>query len=195
MGAAVAVGAGMSIVGGVASAEQQHEAEVAEATRIRNMKEAAKMKYSGVEESGNMMKMAGRDYTKSMIAEVSRVSNANLTDTKNSIQEARSTSIANTEGITAGISKAKEQMSLEIQANKAVNTVKEHKTALISQLIEENDKRTNDINNKIVAEKNNMDATMAYKAITASTTSKLLNVVNGGMQGFQSGYSLGTAFL
>lgn len=183
---------GASIAGDLYS---KQSARKAEEKKIKALKTTALRQYASTEDAANIMKGAARSSAIDSVGEILRVGGAETRDTLIEIQKARSTSMAQTEGLTSGISKGRSARAFEIKANKILSQVKSKETSEISKILDAKDKVQNDLNNKLISAHNELQTTLAQKLPKADLVSDLLSVGTAAMSGYSAGTSIeGTEF-
>jgi len=173
-----AVGGAASIFGARDAAKRQRE-------QIKANRLAAKYKYSSTLDSVNLMKAATREQTANAIAEQVRAGGAAGRDVQDKVQAAAGTVIASSEGLTSGRSKGREMVGLYMKGNKVLQEVKNQTTSAVNQLVDIQDKRTNDLNNALLQSYQEMSA------VLSNTGPDLGNNVAGFLSGAMGGASAG----
>jgi len=142
--------AGGAVVGaGLKFLEIDAEAKKQEAA-IKARRLGAKMQFSAVEDSTNIMKATTREQTVNAVGETLRAGYNNSTKTKQAVDKAVGTSIAKQEGLTSGRSQGRAMVSLYVQGSKAVQESDAQTKMSINKLVDQQDKISNDLNNKLL---------------------------------------------
>lgn len=178
--------AGASVLGNLYSTQAKREADEA---LIKSQKYTAIAKYSSTEFAANIMKDAARSSAVDAVGEILRVGGAEATKVSLELQKYRSKSIAQSEGLTSGISKGREARAFEIQANKVLSEVKSKTTSEISKILDAKDKVQNDINNKLLAAHNELKTVLAQKLPKQDFIAEAINLGTTAMAGYSSGAS------
>lgn len=181
--------AAVSVISTVAGNKENADAQK-EAIGLNRL--AATLTYSATEDSINIMKAVSNEQTKNSIAETARAGAAISSDVKQAVTKAASTSISQSEGLTSGNSKGREMIALQIQGQKALSKSKSNTASSINQIVDQKDKITNDLNNKLLAAHQDMAAVLSNTgpAITGNTQ----RVISSAASGASTGLSLGAKF-
>ena len=170
------------IMGGKAAAKE------ADRRRDAEMK-AAKMKYKSMESSVNIMKAAGEEAATNAAGEALRAGGAANQDVRDKVQEATSTSLSKSEGLTSGRSAGRDMVSLKIKGNKVLQDTKQETQNMISEITMLQDKQTNDLNNQLLAAHQDMTNVLTtpgatYQQNVAGLVSSTIGATaNGAMLG------------
>jgi vacuolar-type H+-ATPase subunit E/Vma4 len=181
-------GAALGGLLGGRSARKQAEAQ-AEALRLK--KEAALMAYKSAESSVNIMKAAVREETQNAVGEALRAGSENVRQTAQAIKKGSGTLQASQEGLASGQTKAREMATFYVKGNKVMDQVKDQTTGAINQLISEQDKMTNELNNQLLKSYQDMSAVLAQRTPEVDYLGATLG---GALKGAQIGMSLGSGF-
>ena len=190
--AVAAAAGGLAAVGIISTVMGNKEAAKAQQAQIRANRLSAKYTFSSTEDSVNIMKAVNREQTTNAVIEVQRAGAAQSKDVQQQVTKVISTSIASSEGLTSGRSKGREMISLQIKGQEAVQASQNETTSAINQLVDQQDKVTNDLNNKLLAAHQDMAAVLSNTgpAITGNTQ----RVISSGIGGASTGASLGASF-
>ena len=183
------VGAGVGILGGIMGGRAA--AKAADAAREAEMK-AAKFAYSSTESSVNIMKAVNMEIAYNQSAEVLRAGAAQNEDVREAVTRAGSTVSAQSEGLTSGRSKGRQMIGLYVQGGKALLESKGKTTTAINQIVDAQDKASNDLNNKLLSAHQNMATILTTPG--AGYQQNPMEVVSAGLSGAQSGASIGGSF-
>lgn len=151
----------------------------------------AKKIYSATEDSVNIMKAANRESTQNAIQEALRVGMATNVQVKQDITKIASSQAASSEGLTSGRSKGRQMVSLYTKGNKALAESKAQTSSIINQLVDEQDRATNNLNNKLISAHQEMSTILTTPG--AIHRSDPLGIINAGISGAASGFSLASA--
>jgi len=180
-----AVGGAASIFGARDAAKRQRE-------QIKANRLAAKYKYSSTLDSVNLMKAATREQTANAIAEQVRAGGAAGRDVQDKVQAAAGTVIASSEGLTSGRSKGREMVGLYMKGNKVLQEVKNQTTSAVNQLVDIQDKRTNDLNNALLQSYQEMSAVLSNTGPDLGNNAA--GFLSGAMGGASAGLSLESSY-
>lgn len=144
----VIVGAAVGVAGSIAKSNE--EAAKQEAA-IKINREGGKLKFKAITDSSNIMKAANREQTANAMQEVLRVGAANEEEVAVAVNQGISKMVASGEGLTSGRSKGRAMISLQVEGNKAIQGNTTETSSMLNQLVESQDKITNDINNQLFA--------------------------------------------
>ena len=185
----VAVGmAAVSVVSSISS--QQANASAADKARAAEMA-GASLQYASSENATNIMKAANMEATNNAIQEALRVGAANNQDVRDEVTKATSSMSASNEGLTSGRSQGRQMVSLQIKGNKALNDSKSKTSNMINQLTEAQDKATNDLNNKLFNDYQQMATVLTTPG--AVYQGSAMETVAAGVGGAAQGYSIGNS--
>ena len=185
MGTMAAVSIGSAISGNL-------EAAAAQRKQIGLNRLAAKAGYSSTEDSVNIMKAVAREQTTNAVAETLREGAAQFTDVKQEIQSVTSKAVARQEGLTSGASRGRALITLQIKGQEALSKSKSQTASQVNQLVDQQDKITNDLNNKLLTAYQDMASVLSNEgpAITGQTQ----RVISAGISGASAGASLAGSF-
>lgn len=169
-----------SVMGSNAAAETQKNA-------IKVRRQGARVRFAGLEDSSNLMKAAARESSQNAISEVLRVGMASETGVKEQIQAEASTSLARGEGLTSGNTAGREMVSLYVKGNKALQESKSKTSSYINQIVETQDKVTNDINNKLLQGYQELETILKNQGTSIDGT---FRAINAGISGAKAGMSI-----
>jgi len=175
-------------MGGQAAAKEANRRRAAE------MK-AAKQQFSATQDSVNLMKLAGRESLFNASEEVLRAGAESSREVRSQIQVAVSQSLASSEGITSGRSKGRQMMVLAQKGAEAVHDSKTEASNVLGQMVDAQDKQTNDLNNRLLSAHQELTAVLStpgqvYQQNVAALVS---SGISGAAQGFSLGKSIGAA--
>jgi len=177
----VAIGmAAMNMVSQIGGARSAAKAQRA---AIRKNRKAARMKFSAVESSVNIMKAVNLEQTLNASHEILREGAARSRETQEAVESVAGTVLARSEGLTSGRSKGRQMVDLYVKGNKAL---------MVNQLVDEQDKATNDLNNKLLSAHQELTTVLANEG--GGATSGILDTLMAGAKGYQLGSSLQSAF-
>lgn len=159
-------------------ADRRREAEMLGAT----------MQYAMSEASVNLMKGANREAAGNAIGEMLRAGAAQSNQVKGQIEQATSTLQASNEGITSGRSKGRQMVALQVQGTKAVLESKSKVATSIAQITDQMDKATNELNNKLFSDYNQMAAVLTTPG--AIYQGNPMEILQSGISGLQTSASL-----
>lgn len=182
--AGAVIGAGASILGATDAAKRQRE-------QIKANRLAAKYKYSATESSVNLMKAVTREQTANAVAEQVRAGGAATRDLQDKITSAASTMVASSEGLTSGRSKGREMVGVYVKGNKILQEAKNQTTSAITQLVDIQDKRTNDLNNALLQSYQEMSAVLSDTGPDLGNNAA--GFLTGALSGASAGVSLGAS--
>ena len=184
VGVSTAMGIGGAVLGNLEAAEAQRKA-------IKMQRLAAKAGYSSTEDSVNIMKAVAREQTTNAVAETLREGAAQFTDVKQEVQSVTSKAVARGEGLTSGASRGRALITLQIKGQEALSKSKSQTSSQVNQLVDQQDKITNDLNNQLLTAYQDMASVLSNEgaAITGNTSRAL----SGAMSGAASGASLAGA--
>ena len=175
----------------MASAIQGQRAAAKEADRKREAEIlSAQLQYSATESSVNLMKASSREQTANAIQEALRVGADNDREVNSQIQQAASTVMAQSEGLTSGRSRGRQMISLYMKGNDALQNSKSQTTSVINQMVDKQDQQTNDLNNKLLSAHQQMAAVLTTPGNIYRGSD--VAILQAGLQGASSGASLGT---
>ena len=178
------VGMGSSIMGAKAAAKEADRRRAAEIA-------GAKLNYASTEAAANLMKAQNREYTANMLQETLRAGAAQNQDVREGVTRVVSTVLSRDEGLTSGRTRGRQMVDLQIKGNRALLDSKSKTTSVMNQLIEKQDKTTNDLNNKLVSAWQEMSTVLTTPG--AIYKQNPLEVVQAGVAGAQQGASLATS--
>lgn len=188
----IAYGAAAMAVVGMVSSITGARAAAKEADRRRAAEIAgAKLNYASTEAAANLMKAQNREYTANMLQEALRAGAAQNQDVREGVTRVVSTVLSRDEGLTSGRTKGRQMVDLQIKGNKALLDSKSKTTSVMNQLIEKQDKTTNDLNNKLVSAWQEMSSVLTTPG--AIYQQNPLEVVQAGISGAMQGASLGSS--
>jgi len=182
-------GAGISIASSMMGARSRAKAERA---AIRAKRKSARLKFSSTESSVNIMKATALESSYNATHEVLREGAARSRETKEVIDEAASTTVARSEGLTSGRSQGRQLVEVYVKGNKALDKVDAQSRSMVNQIVDEQDKITNDLNNKLLSAHQDLSAVLADEG--GGTTYTGMDALRAGLSGAQQGYSLGKAY-
>jgi len=175
-------------IGGISSIFGARDAASRQRAQIRANRLAAKYKFSATEDSANIMKAALRESTQNAVAELVRVGAADVKDVDKAITRAASTLAAKSEGLTSGRSKGREMIGLHVKGNEIRQTQQDKTTSMINQVVEAQDAKTNELNNRLLQSYQEMSAVLASEG--PDLGSNVGGFLSGTFGGAQSGISL-----
>jgi len=181
------IGAAVGIASSKASSDDQARRQEA---AIKIQRQGAKVNFASVLDSSNIMKKANRDQTMNAMLEVLRDGAGKETEVKDALQVGASKLQASNEGLTSGRSKGRAMISLQVEGNKAIQTVESNTTTMLNQITDAQDKITNDINNQLYSAHMELQAILSNRGSTIDGTSK---AIMAGVSGAATGASLGTS--
>jgi len=149
----------------------------------------ATMKFAMSEASVNLMKGANREAAGNAIGEMLRAGAAQSNDIKGQIEQATSTVQASNEGITSGRSKGRQMIALQVKGNQAVLESKSKVATSIAQITDQMDKATNELNNKLFSDYNQMAAVLTTPG--AVYQGNPMEILQSGISGAAAGASIG----
>ena len=177
----------------MASAIQGQRAAAKEADRKREAEIlSAQLQYSATESSVNLMKASSREQTANAIQEALRVGADNDREVNSQIQQAASTVMAQSEGLTSGRSRGRQMISLYMKGNDALQNSKSQTTSVINQMVDKQDQQTNDLNNKLLSAHQQMAAVLTTPGNIYRGSN--MAILQAGVQGAATGASLGSSF-
>jgi hypothetical protein len=183
--AGAAIGGLSAIFGNRAAAEAQRQ-------QIQLQREAALLQYRAVEDSVNIMKSVNRDATTNAINEALRAGQEDVRQIDTAIKKAAGTSQASQEGLASGKTKGREMATLYLKGNKVLDQTKDQTQSVVGQLITQQDKLTNDLNNQLLKSYQDMSAVLANEGpIIPGNANRVLSGMFGGAM---AGASLGSSF-
>lgn len=190
---AVGVGAAVGAVIGIAGAIEGQQMAQAAANKARAQEmQGAKGAYAMTEASVNLQKGANREAAMNAIGELLRVGAAQDNRVKKEIEAVTSTMSASNEGITSGRSKGRQMIALQVKGTQAVLESKSQTAGSISQITDQMDKASNDLNNKLLSDWQQMATVLSTP--TAVYHGSNLQIIQGGMAGASQGASIGSMF-
>lgn len=170
------------IIGTGLSMYETNEANKAAEAAIKAQRKAAKLKFGATQDSINVMKAQNMENTITMAGEVMRVGAETSRETADAVEEAASKSIAQSEGLTSGRSKGRQLASLYSKGNKALQKASSETQSMFNKVVDNQDKNTNMLNNKLIGAHQEMAAILANEG----------TVVDGTVAAITSGIQLGT---
>ena len=183
-GTMAVVSMGSSIMGAKAAAKEADRRRAAEIA-------GAKLNYASTEAAANLMKAQNREYTANMLEEALRAGAAQNQDVREEVTRVVSSLSAQSEGLTSGRSKGRQMIDLQIKGNKALLDSKSQTASMMNKVLENQDKTTNDLNNKLVSSWQEMASVLSTPG--AVYQQNPLEVVQAGISGAQQGASLGSS--
>jgi hypothetical protein len=190
MGAAAVAGGG-ALLGGITSGMQAKEDAKRQREAIKKNRLAARASYYSTEDSVNLMKAATREATTNAIAEVSRAGKATERELAQSIDKVASSVSASNEGLTSGRSKGRLMVDVFQKGNKMLKEADDNTTSQITRLLEAQDAKTADLNNKLLQTYQEMSAVLANEGPSLNPTNK---IISGAIGGAKTGASVYNAF-
>ena len=178
-------------IGGISSIFGARDAASRQKAQIRANRLAAKYKFSATEDSANIMKAALRESTQNAVAELARVGAADVKDIDKEITRAASTLQARGEGLTSGRSKGREMIGLHVKGNVIRQKQQDKTTSMINQVVEAQDAKTNELNNRLLQSYQEMSAVLASEG--PDLGSNIGGTISGAFSGAQSGIALGAS--
>lgn len=182
--AGAAIGAVSSIFGARDAAKRQR-------AQIRANRAAAKLKYSAVLDSTNIMKAAVRESTKNAAYEALRVGAAQGREVDKQIGAEIGKLQAQSEGLTSGRSKGRHMIDTIVKGNQIRAQVKDKTVSMVNQLIEVQDAKTNEYNNRLLQSYQEMSAVLANEG--PDLGSNVGGFLSGAMSGASAGLSIESA--
>jgi uncharacterized protein YicC (UPF0701 family) len=179
--AGAVIGAVSSIMGGKAAAKEADRRRAAEIA-------GAKLNYASTESAANLMKAQNREYTANMMQEALRAGAAQNQDVREEVTRVGSTLMAQSEGLTSGRSKGRQMVELQVKGNQVLQQSKGQTVNVLNKLVEQQDKTTNDLNNKLLSSWQEMSTVLTTPG--AIYQQNPLEVVQAGISGAQQGASL-----
>lgn len=149
---------------------------------------ASKYKYSATMDSVNLMKAATREAASNAIAEQLRAGAETNREVKAEVERATSTKMAQSEGLTSGRSKGREMVDTMVKGNKLRQQMQNKTTSAVNQIVEAQDAKTNELNNRALASYQEMSAVLANEG--PDMGSNVGGFLSGAMSGAASGMSL-----
>ena len=191
------IAASVATIGAVTSTagtyfENKAERERADKARDAEIKRT-KMAFNTTQAASTLMKNNSVEAAANMSQEALRAGAAESAKTKQGIQKAESSLVAQSEGLTSGRSKGREMISLEVQARKAMNEVQNETTTMVNRIVDVKDKAQNDINNKEIQAWQEMAMVLTTPGAVVSSPSAF-QYINSAIGGAKSGASLAGAF-
>jgi len=177
MGMAMAIGA---IVGGVSAATKANEQAANQEEQIRLQRQGAMANYNSSESSANIMKAVNREQTANAIQESLRSGSEDQRRMSQKIDKTASTASAKSEGLTSGRSKGREMIGIYMEGNKMMRDTKDETTSQIAQLVDANDKATNDLNNQLFKAYQDMSSVLASEGPSINVMAQVTEGVVGG---------------
>ncbi len=174
-----------SVMGQSAAAKQADRARTAEMS-------GARMNFASTENSVNIMKAANRESTIGALGEVARVGAEQNRRVKAEITTVTSTAVASSEGLTSGRSKGRQMVALQVKGNQAVQDSKSETSSMMNQIVEAQDKATNDLNNKLFTAHQQMATVLSTPGATYQ--GNVGETISAGIGGAAAGASLVSAF-
>ena len=184
IGAMALMSIGSSIMGGKAAAKEADRRRAAEIA-------GAKLNYASTEAAANLMKAQNREYTANMMQEALRAGAAQNQDVREEVTRVGSTLMAQSEGLTSGRSKGRQMVELQVKGNQILQQSKGQTVNVLNKLVEQQDKTTNDLNNKLLSSWQEMSTVLTTPG--AIYQQNPLEVVQAGISGAQQGASLGSS--
>ena len=184
MAAGAAVGMASSIMGAKAAAKEADRRRAAEIA-------GDKLNYNSTEAAANLMKAQNREYTANMMQEALRAGAAQNQDVREEVTRVGSTLMAQSEGLTSGRSKGRQMVELQVKGNQVLQQSKGQTVNVLNKLVEQQDKTTNDLNNKLLSSWQEMSTVLTTPS--AIYQQNPLEVVQAGISGAQQGASLGSS--
>jgi len=188
----LALALGGAALGGVSSIFGNRAAAKAQREQIELQRLAATYKYKATEDSVNIMKALNREATYNAVNEVARAGSEDLRRTAQQVDKAEGTLQAQSEGLASGASKGRQMASLLIQGNKAMEDTKDKSVSMINQLVDNQDRNTNQLNNQLMKAYQDMSAVLSYEGIDNSGA-RMNNFISGVAGGALSGLRLDSA--
>lgn len=176
-----------AVIGVGLSMWEQNEANKAREKAIRAQREAAKLKFSAIEDSVNVMKDQNIENTINITGEILRVGAEKSRETADAVEEAASSNIAKSEGLTSGRSQGRQLAALYTQGNKVMQKASNETQSMMNQIIDNQDKNTNMLNNKLIGAHQELTAILANEGITIDGT---VQAIGSGIQLGITGYQL-----
>jgi len=180
--AGAAVGAASSFFGAQDAADRQRE-------QIKANRLAAKYKFSAVSDSVNIMKAAVRETSFNAINEQLRAGAETSREVEKEVTRAASTQMARGEGLTSGRTKGREMIGTFVKGNQLRNQMQNKTTSAVNQIIEAQDSKTNELNNRLLSSYQEMSAVLANEG--PDLGNNVGGFLSGAMSGASSGISLG----
>lgn len=185
----------MGLIGGVVGSligigldmYQTNEDNKAKEESIKAQRKAAKLKFSALEDSVNVMKANNMENTINITGEILRVGAEKSRDTANAIEQAASTNIAQSEGLTSGRSQGRQLAALYTQGNKVMQKATNETRSMMNQVVDNQDKNTNALNNKLIGAHQELTAILANEGTVTDGT---ISAINSGIQLGTTGYQL-----
>lgn len=179
------------VTGGVSSIFGARDAAKRQRAQIRANRLAAQYKYSAVADSANIMKAALRESTKNAVTEIVRAGAANVREVGKEVQRAESKLQARSEGLTSGRSKGREMIGVMVKGNELRSQVQNKTTSMINQVVEAQDAKTNELNNRMLQAYQEMSAVLANEG--PDLGSNVGGFLSGALGGASAGVSLESA--
>lgn len=176
MAIGAAVGSGLGILSKMEEDNQKKQA-------LAQFKKASRIEYASIKDSTILMKDAVDRATLEYAQEVSRDAGATQRDLLNDIQVQRSKMLASNEGITAGLSKAREAMVFEVKASQVENKLQQDTTSAIGRVIDNRQKLQNQLNNQLLQAHRTLQANLAKTIQTTSPLGYLGAAIGGANTG------------
>jgi hypothetical protein len=155
-----------------------------------NMWAAAVSKYKATEDAVNIMKGAAEAQLRDSIAELERVGASYQREVEESGKRGVSKMRASREGLTGGITQAKQEVAAQIQINKAAAQTQEKTQSMINQVVDQKDKLVNQYNMQLMSAYNEMQGALARQAPTESAAYRYGNIFSSMIKGFGQGWQL-----
>jgi len=193
IGLAAGLGLGLGAINMIGSYMAAEEEEKRQKQLLALRKQAALMKYAAVNDATDIQKAMTLENTSNAIAELERVSSANTRGVKEKSLIAESSLAAKSEGLVSGISKGKEMLALQIKGQKAILANKSNEVGVLVKLLDDKDKAENELNQRKIDSYYSTQAVLSETFQGASAFTKVFGAVGSGIQGFNTGYQLGTA--
>lgn len=184
------IGAG---VGAISSIWGAKEAAKQQRAQIRANRMAAKYKYSAVLDSTNIMKAALRDSSYNAAQEVLRTGAATGRAAEVEVEGAIGKLQSQSEGLTSGRSKGRQMIDTIVKGNQYKAQVKNQTVSMVNKIIEAQDAKTNELNNRLLNSYQEMSAILANPG--PSLGSNVGGFLSGTLGGAQSGIALENAFV
>ena len=179
--------AGISMAG---SYFAQQEEEEKQKRLLALKKKAAIQKNSAIQDAIGLNKMLNAEMTENAVDEIARATSDNVRDTQGKIQNTRSKLISTSEGLASGVSKGKQMLAYNVQSAKAVLEQKSQETSMLTQTLDGYYSKQAQLNQTSLQSQQEMKAALTQEYQGPSGISKLFNIANAGLQGYQTGLSL-----
>jgi len=182
---------GGAVIGGISSYFGARDAASRQRAQIRANRLAAKYKFSSTQDSANIMKAALRESTQNAVTEIVRAGAADVKGVDKEITRAASTLAARSEGLTSGRSKGREMIGLHVKGNIIRQKTQDKTTSMINQVVEAQDAKTNELNNRLLSSYQEMSAVLASEG--PDLGSNVGGFLSGAIGGAQSGIAIGAS--